>query len=229
MTAVVLVHGLYEVPEHFEPVTERLRADGVEVAVPELHRGSLAADTEAVQAVVEAMTEPPLVVGHSYGGSVITGLTGVRHLVYLAAFVPDAGESAAGLSAATDLIGPAIVKRPDGATDLDPVLARTVLFNDCTLEQADRAVALLRPQARGCGRGVPERQAWKDTPSTYVVCTEDRTVDPGLQRIMAKRCGSTRVWPTGHAPFLSRPELLTELIVELRSQAGSRLGVPPHA
>ena len=221
MTAVVLVHGLYEVPEHFEPVTERLRADGVEVAVPELHRGSLAADTAAVQEVVDAMETPPIVVGHSYGGSVITGLTGVGHMVYLAAFVPEVGESAAGLSADVDLIGPAMVKRPDGMTDLDPVLARTVLLNDCTPEQADWAVGLLRPQARGCGRGVPERQAWKDTPSTYVVCTEDRTVDPGLQRAMAKRCGSTRVWPTGHAPFVSRPELLTGLIGELRTPAGS--------
>ncbi|MCM2579008.1 alpha/beta fold hydrolase [Streptomyces meridianus] len=221
MTAVVLVHGLYEGPEHFAPVTERLRAEGVEVAVPELHRGSLAADTAAVQEVVDAMGGPPIVVGHSYGGSVITGLTGVRHLVYLAAFVPDEGESAAGLSVDTNLIGPAIVKRPDGLTDLDPVLARTVLFNDCTPGQTDRAVALLRPQALGCGRGIPERQAWKDVPSTYVVCTEDRTVDPGLQRTMAKRCGSTRVWPTGHAPFVSRPDLLTGLIAELLSRKGS--------
>lgn len=99
MAAVVLVHGLYHCPEHFGAVAEGLRADGTQVAVPELHRGSLAADTAAVQAVVDALPVPPVVLGHSYGGSVITGVRGVAHLVYLAAFVPDASESAASLGA----------------------------------------------------------------------------------------------------------------------------------
>lgn len=92
VSGVVLVHGLYHDPQHFNLVVGELAAARVEVAVPELHRGSLQADTEAVQAVVDAMEQPPLVVGHSYGGSVITGLTGAAHLVYLAAFVPAEGE-----------------------------------------------------------------------------------------------------------------------------------------
>lgn len=95
MAAVVLVHGLYHRPEHFAVVAEGLRADGTEVAVPELHRGSLTADTAAVQAVIDALPESPVVLGHSYGGSVITGVRGAAHLVYLAAFVLDTGESAA--------------------------------------------------------------------------------------------------------------------------------------
>ncbi|MEU4359261.1 alpha/beta fold hydrolase, partial [Streptomyces virginiae] len=72
MAAVVLIHGLYHRPEHFAVLAERLRTDGTKVVVPELHRGSLAADTAAVQAVIDALPEPPLVLGHSYGGSVIT-------------------------------------------------------------------------------------------------------------------------------------------------------------
>ncbi|MFJ3088310.1 alpha/beta fold hydrolase [Streptomyces sp. NPDC086838] len=70
---------------------------GVEVAVPGLHHGSLAADTAAVQAVTDALSEPPVVLSHSYGGSVITGIRSAAHLVYLSAFMPDAGESAASL------------------------------------------------------------------------------------------------------------------------------------
>jgi pimeloyl-ACP methyl ester carboxylesterase len=83
-------------PADSDLVAARLRERGITVAAPELHRGSLAADTRTVQEVVDALT-PAVVLGHSYGGSVITGLTGAAHLVYLAAFVPDAGESAASL------------------------------------------------------------------------------------------------------------------------------------
>ncbi|MFD3640163.1 alpha/beta fold hydrolase [Streptomyces griseus] len=104
LSAVLLVHGLYHRPEHFGRVAERLRAAGVEVVAPELHRGSLSADTAAVQAAVDLAAEPPLVLGHSYGGSVITGVRGAGRLVYLAAFVPDTGEtSAAGTASSTPL------------------------------------------------------------------------------------------------------------------------------
>ncbi|MFE6760245.1 alpha/beta fold hydrolase [Streptomyces sp. NPDC057684] len=74
MAAVVLVHGLYHRPEHFALVAERLRTAGTQAVVPELHRGSLPADTTAVQAVINSLPMPPTVLGHSYGGSVITGL-----------------------------------------------------------------------------------------------------------------------------------------------------------
>ncbi|MFE6701878.1 alpha/beta hydrolase [Streptomyces sp. NPDC057718] len=217
--AAVLVHGLYHRPEHFDLVAEGLRAASIDVVVPGLHRGSLAADTEAVQDAVDALAEaygtPPLVLGHSYGGSVITGLRGAGHLVYLAAFVPDAGESAAGLGGATAELRAAVVPGgPDGATSLHPGRAADVLYADCPGAAASRAVDLLRPQGPGCGRGIPERQAWKDTGSTYVVCALDRAIDPGLQRSMAARCGSVRVWRTGHSPFVSRPGLVVDLVRE---------------
>jgi hypothetical protein len=211
VTSAVLVHGLYHVPEHFAAVADRLRARGVEVAVPQLHRGSLEADTEAVQAAVDAMRAPPVVLGHSYGGSVITGLTGAAHLVYVAAFVPDAGESAAALGGTTDLLRAAV--RPDdgGATHIDPALAADLFYRDCTAEVTARAIDLLRRQLPGCGRGVPRRQAWRDTRSTYVVCARDEALDPAVQRAMARRCGDTVTWQTSHSPFLSRPDLFATL------------------
>ncbi|MFF2520589.1 alpha/beta hydrolase [Streptomyces liangshanensis] len=219
MTGAVLVHGLYHRPEHFAPAAEHLRAAGVAVVTPELHRGSLAADTAAVQAAVDAFAEPPLVLGHSYGGSVITGLRGAARLVYLAAFVPDTGESAASLGGASDRLRSAIEPQDDGSTRLDPGRAADALYADCPQHLAARAVALLRPQAPGCGRGVPERQGWKHTPSTYVVCAADRAIAPALQRAMAARCDSVREWPMGHSPFVGRPEVVAELVLELLDMA----------
>ncbi|MFK4145109.1 alpha/beta fold hydrolase [Streptomyces sp. NPDC004065] len=215
MAAVVLVHGLYHCPEHFALVTELLRTAGTEVVVPELHRGSLPADTAAVQAVIDSLPEPPTVLGHSYGGSVITGVRGAGHLVYLAAFVPDVGESAAGLGGASPQLQDAINPEPDGSTSLHPDRAADTLYGDCPEPLAAWAAGLLRAQASGCGRGVPERHSWKHTPSTYVVCAQDRAIDPVLQWKMASRCTDVREWQTGHSPFVGRPDLVAELLQEL--------------
>ncbi|WP_258044668.1 alpha/beta hydrolase [Streptomyces sp. SM11] len=211
----MLVHGLYHRPEHFAGVAEPLRAEGIDVLVPELHRGSLPADTAAVQAAVDSLAEPPLMLGHSYGGSVITGVRGARHLVYLTAFVPDTGESAAALGGASPRLQDAIDPEPDGSTSLRPDRAADVLYHDCSGPVAAWAVGLLRPQAPGCGRGVPTRHSWKDTPSTYVVCGQDRVIAPALQRRMASRCTEVREWRTGHSPFVGQPGLLVELLREL--------------
>jgi pimeloyl-ACP methyl ester carboxylesterase len=215
LAAVVLVHGLYHRPEHFALVAARLRTAGAEVVVPELHRGSLTADTAAVQAVVDLLPEPPIMLGHSYGGSVITGVRGAGHLVYLAAFVPDVGESAAGQGGASPQLKDAIIPEPDGSTSLHPDRAADTLYGDCPESVAAWAVGLLRAQASGCGRGIPERQSWKHAPSTYVVCAQDRAIDPGLQRKMASRCTDVREWQTGHSPFIGQPDLIIELLREL--------------
>ncbi|MGV9532113.1 alpha/beta hydrolase [Streptosporangium sandarakinum] len=219
---MVLVHGLYHRPEHFAVVAERLRTAEAEVVVPELHRGSLSADTAAVQAAVDSLQEPPIVLGHSYGGSVITGVRGAGHLVYLAAFVPDAGESAAGLGGASPRLQNAIVPGPDGSTSLHPDRAADVLYGDCPEPLAAWAVGLLRAQGPGCGRGVPERHSWKHTPSTYVVCGQDHAIDPGLQRKMASRCIDVREWRTGHSPFAGQPDLVVELLRELLGTTSRR-------
>lgn len=215
MAAVVFVHGLYHRPEHFDLVAERLRTEGIEVTVPELHRGSLPADTAAVQAAIDKLREPPIVFGHSYGGSVITGVRGAGHLVYLAAFVPDTGESAASLGGLSPQLLGAIRPEASGSTSLHPDRAVNPLYGDCPEPLAAWAVGLLRVQAPGCGRGIPKHCGWKHIPSTYVVCAQDRAIDPGLQRRMASRCGDTREWLTGHSPFVGRPDLVVDLVQEL--------------
>jgi hypothetical protein len=78
-----------------------------------------------------------------------------------------------------------------------------------------RAVAPLRPQAPGHGRGIPERTAWRTVASTYVICTQDRAVDTALQQRLATRCTTTLTWATSHSPFISRPDLVVDLLTDL--------------
>jgi pimeloyl-ACP methyl ester carboxylesterase len=222
VSAVVLVHGLYHRPGHFSPVADRLRATGAHVVVPELHRGSLAADTAAVQAAVDALDEPPVVLGHSYGGSVITGLRGALHLVYLAAFVLDTGESAASLGGASRLLRDAVVPDTAGATRVLPERAGEVFYGDCPAGPATWATGLLRPQGPGCGRGVARHHAWKAPPATYVVCARDKAIDPALQRALAGRCGSVREWECGHSPFVGRPGRVAALLREVAGTTPTR-------
>jgi hypothetical protein len=146
---------------------------------------------------------------------VITGLRGVGHLVYLAAFVPDAGESAAGLGGASPRLRAAIEPGPDGSTGLHPDRAAATLYGDCPEPLAAWAVGLLRAQAPGCGRGVPARRSWRETTSTDGVCARDRAIDPDLQREMASRCTDVREWQTGHSPFVGQPTLVVALLREL--------------
>ena len=214
---VVLVHGLWHRPEHFAPLMEALSAEGVPVSAPMLHRGSFEADVAAVQEAVDASADPPVLVGHSYGGAVITDVVGAAHLVYLAAFVPDVGESAASLNGRDGLINAAVRVREDGRTEIVPELADEHLYQDCTPEQQDRARALLVPQTVRSGRGTPTRTAWRSVPSTFVVSTDDHAVAPAIQRRMAERCTTVVELEAGHCAFLSRPAEVAAIIAGVAS------------
>lgn len=210
---VVLVHGLWHQPEHFDRLSDSLRGHGVTVYVPRLHRGSLAADTAAVQRVVDQCRVPPVVLGHSYGGSVITGLERLRRLIYVAAFVPAAGESGALLGGVDALVNEALQLNDDGTTSIQPGRAREVLYADCTEADSRWATALLVPQQPGHGRGMPDRIAWQSTESTYIVCRHDKALSPALQERMAGRCTTTISLDSSHSPFLSRPAELAATIL----------------
>lgn len=217
---VVLVHGLWHQPEHFAPLVDALRDDGVGVVAPRLHRGSFDADVAAVQEAVDAASEPPVLVGHSYGGAVITDTSGAAHLVYLAAFVPDVGESSASLNGRDGLINAALRVLPDGATEVRPELADEHLYTDCAPDQQAWARSLLVPQAPHSGRGTPTRTAWRETPSTYVVSTLDRAVAPDVQRRMAERCTTVLEVEAGHSAFLSRTAEVAGIIARVARSAG---------
>jgi pimeloyl-ACP methyl ester carboxylesterase len=209
---IVIAHGLWHQPAHFDRLVAALRRHGFVTHVPRLHRGSLDADTTAVQRVVSACEVPPLVLGHSYGGSVVTGLTGAAHLLFVAAFVPSQEESAASLGGEHPLVSPAVAKHVDGSTTIRSHLARAYLYGDCSSADADWATSLLVAQQPGHGRGKPARVSWQTTDSTYVICEDDVALDPRLQERMSRRCATTVRLKSDHSPYISHPDELADII-----------------
>lgn len=219
----VLVHGLWHGGWAWDPVRQRLESAGIATAVVELPMTDLAADVAATRRVLTGFDHPAVLVGHSYGGAVITAAGAhprVAHLVYLAAFQLAQGESIGrtlpDLQIPPTHLVDALRFSPDGdQVTLDPALARNLLYNDADDQLAAGALARLRPVGRGVFRGVPETIAWQHLPSTYVVCSRDQTVNPDLERAMAARATVRHEWPCGHSPALTRPDAVAELITTL--------------
>jgi pimeloyl-ACP methyl ester carboxylesterase len=181
-------------------------------------------DAARVRETLDMLDGDAVLVGHSYGGAVVTEAgahPNVAHLVYLAAFALEVGESVvenalAGGEGADDL--EAAMQVGDGVLTLDPAIAATAFFDDCAPEQAAGAIKRLRPQSLTALSGTVTVAAWSEKPATYVVCTEDRALTVALQRSNAARIGSSVDWPTSHSPFLSRPDLVAGLLIELSSR-----------
>jgi len=186
-------------------------------------------DADRVRTVLDRLASPVVLVGHSYGGVVITEAgvhPRVSHLVYIAAFNLDEGESA--MSVATDASEAGHLDysgRPDAlasfrvAEDATSTVeaqgARALFYNDCPDDLADRAVDRLGPHPMVTLTQTPNEVAWRQRASTYAVCTLDNIVHPDLQRILGRRADRVVEWPTGHSPFLSRPDLVADLLVDV--------------
>jgi pimeloyl-ACP methyl ester carboxylesterase len=102
-----------------------------------------------------------------------------------------------------------------GTTVVDPDHATAVFYHDCSTADAEWAIAQLGPQPAITMTQPATAAAWRDRPTTYVVCTDDIAVPPDYQRALAQRCRATLEWPTSHSPFLSQPHLVAELLIEL--------------
>jgi pimeloyl-ACP methyl ester carboxylesterase len=234
--SVVLVHGAWHGAWTWDRVLPELAAAGVECIALDLPGhgedkaplGDLHSDAARVGEVLDQVDGDVVLVGHSYGGAVISeaGIhPAVQHLVYLAAFALDVGESCISLAANVEPglisyegrpnLGTGFVMTPDDMIQLDPATARECLYNDCDDDAVDWAVARLGVQPLVTLQQQATQAAWRDTNSTYVVCEHDLAVHPDLQRIMARRCRSVTEWPTDHSPFLCRPELVIELLADL--------------
>ena len=191
--------------------------------VVDLPRETLEGDTATVREALDGVDDPVVLLGHSYGGMVITGAAAgrddVAHLVYLAAFMPDEGQSLLTLveDAPVATLRPALleVDQQTGTSTVRADVVRKSFYDDCSAEEVKRAIARLRPHAVGCFAVPPPAVAWKDIPSTYVVCTKDEAIHPDLQRQMAQRTTRVIEWPTGHSPFLSPPDLVVDLLTDL--------------
>ncbi len=216
---IVLVHGAFADGSSWSAVIERLQAEGYHVVAPQFPMTSLGDDVSRLRQVLEFQDGPTIVVGHSYGGQVMTALgldaPNVVGLVYIAAFGLDQGESLGALLAQgpvtpalahlfTDKRGFAWLSEDDFvnhfAGDVNPTSAK-VLY------------AVQQALASSAFTDVMGEPAWKSLPSWYLVATEDEAIPPDAERQFARRMRATTVEvPSSHVPMVSHPKEVVELI-----------------
>lgn len=227
LPVVVLVHGAFHGAWCWAALQAELDRRGVpSIAVDRPGhgastdpKGDLHADADALAAVVRKLDRPVVIVGHSYGGAVISQADTAphaRHLVYLTAMVLDEGESATGLSATLPVVdGPAarlFRRRDDGMLEARPELAPLAFYARCAPEAAAAAVARLEPQRAATMKQAATRARWREVPSTYIVCSDDQAIHPEAQAEMARRCGAVVRLDADHSPFLGVPDQVADIL-----------------
>jgi len=230
---VVLVHGVFADASGWNEVSARLLKAGYDVIAPANPLRDLAGDSEYVGSVVDTIAGPVILVGHSYGGEVITnagrGRANVKALVYVAAFAPDEGESALQLAAqfpGSQLPGALLTRpypipgSPEPGVDgyIDPAKFHDVFAQDLPRSLTRVMAVAQRPGSVG-GLGAPSGvPAWKSLPSWYVLAGADRVIPPAAQRFMAERAKSKVVEVEGasHVVMTSRPDAVVRQIEAAR-------------
>ena len=224
---VVLVHGGFVDGSGWQGVYRQLTDDGYTVSIVQNPTLSLAGDVEATRRVIDAQAEPVILVGHSYGGAVITEAGNhpkVAALVYVAGFVPDQGESVNTLIAGfpTDGPQPPILPPQDGFLLLDRAKFHASFAGDLSAEQAAFMSDSQVPWGVDALGGTISEAAWRSKPSWYLLTTEDRMIPPPAQREMSARAGSTVFEVTGsHSIYVSKPDAVAELIERAASEVSA--------
>jgi pimeloyl-ACP methyl ester carboxylesterase len=235
---VVLVHGAWADGSCWSKVIPLLQAKGFNVTAAQIPLTSLEDDIAVTRRLLSMQTGPTVLVGHSYGGAVITGATtdipDVKALVYITAFGLDEGESLDSLSKQ----GPP----SPGAASIYPDTNGFLWINrdgfheafaaDASATEAAVMAAVQRPLSIASFTGKEGVPAWKTIPSWYLVCTNDHMIPPPAQEFLAKRMGATVMSvPSSHAPFVSHPHEVADIIAlaaaslagkPLSSSAGTR-------
>ena len=223
---VVLVHGGFVDGSGWEGVYRALRKDGFAVSVVQNPTISLAGDVNATRRVIAVQNGPVILVGHSYGGVVITEAGNdpkVAGLVYIAAFAPDKGESVSSLikDPPPGASIPPILPPENGYLLLDKGKFAASFAADVDPELAAFMADAQVPWGLEALGGTISEPAWRSKPSRYLVASDDRMIPPPAQRFMARRAGATVVEVAGsHAIYVSQPTAVAKLIVE--AAKGSR-------
>lgn len=215
---IVLVHGGFVDGSGWVGVYKILKKDGYSVSVVQNPTISLEGDVAVTKRVLADQDGPAILVGHSYGGAVITEAGNdpkVVGLVYIAAFAPDKGESVNTLIAnpPPDAPVPPILPPQDGFLLLDRAKFPASFAGDVSPEEAAFMADAQVPWGVGALSGSITEPAWKTKPSWYLVATDDKMIPPDAQRAMSKRSGSTVVEVKGsHAVYVSQPQAVADLI-----------------
>jgi pimeloyl-ACP methyl ester carboxylesterase len=225
---VVLVHGGFVDGSGWRAVHDLLTRDGYNVAVVQNPTLSLQGDAAAARLIIDAQDSPVILVGHSYGGAVITEAgtdPNVRALVYIAAFVPDEGESVNTLLAGFPQDGPQppILPPVDGFLFLDRDKFHDSFAGDAPAEEAAFMADSQVPWGVDAPGGTITEAAWRAKPSLYLLTTEDRMIPPTAQRSMSGRAGATVTEvAASHSVYVSQPAAVARLIKD----AASALATP---
>jgi pimeloyl-ACP methyl ester carboxylesterase len=227
---VVLVHGAFADASSWNGVIERLLAQGMEVTAPAVPLRGIAIDSAYTAGVLEEIPGPVLLVGHSYGGAVITNAAAkagnVTGLVFVAAFAPDEGERLGEVtpesrdSILNSALAPHHYPAPNGGEPavefaIDPAKFHDTFAADLPAEQAAVMAATQRPIAELAFSEPTGAPAWKRLPSWAVVATGDKAAGADLVRSMAERAGATITEVEGsHVIMISQPQAVTDVILD---------------
>ena len=217
-TNVVLVHGGFVDGSGWSGVYHLLRQDGFNVSIVQNPTLSLDGDATATRQILERQDGPTVLVGHSYGGAVISEAgnhPAVSALVYIAAFAPDKGESVNTLIADPPPGAPVppILPPQDGFLFLDREKFPASFAGDLPLADAQFMADSQVPWGVDALSGAVSEPAWRSKPSWYLVAADDRMIPPPAQRAMAERAGAVVTEaPGSHSIYLSRPEAVANLI-----------------
>ncbi len=215
---IVLVHGGFVDGSGWQRVYNLLKKDGYTVTIVQNPTITLPEDVAATKRAIAAQNGPVILVGHSYGGAVITEAGNdpkVAGLVYIAAFALDKGESVSALikSAPAGAPQPPILPPVDGYLMLDKAKFPASFAGDVSPEEAAFMADSQVPWGVDALGGTISEAAWKAKPSWYLLTTEDRMIPPDAQRLMSKRAGATVVEVKGsHAVYVSQPQAVAHII-----------------
>jgi pimeloyl-ACP methyl ester carboxylesterase len=224
-TTLLLVHGAWHGAWCWAQLEPELAALGwrsrtvqlpsavpAEAATESGLQPSIFDDARVIQKAIDDIDAPVAVVAHSYGGVPVTqatpGLDDVEHMIYLAAFMPDVGESLTSLSGRPQPEPESVVGvlRPGSADNF---------YGDVPAKLRDDAASRLVPQSARSFADQVTQAGWHSIPSSYVVCDADKCIPPSMQEQLATRAGAVYHLPSGHSPFLSMPGKLAELLTKI--------------